>query len=86
MYNCYMINEMGIDTGALNRAIEWRGWTLTRLSKESGVSTGMISLLLQGDRPNASAVVVAKLAHSLNVSLWGVSLPLAIAMGFFVYN
>jgi len=62
-------NEPEISIEALNKAIDRRGWTPAKLSKKSGVSKGMISLLLQGDRPNASALVVAKLAQSLEVSI-----------------
>lgn len=70
MYNFYMTtNNPAISIEALNSAIDRRGWTPAKLSRDSGVSKGAISLILQGDRPNASAVVIAKLAKSLEVSM-----------------
>ena len=70
MYNLLMTtNDPVINIEAINKAIDRRAWTPARLSKESGVSKGMISLLLQGERPNASAVVVAKMAHAMEVSV-----------------
>jgi len=58
-----------IDLDRLRLAMERRGWNAARLVVESGVHKSTVSLLLSGDRPNSPAVIVARLAVALGVSV-----------------
>lgn len=70
MYDLVMeSNESDILPDRLQKAIELRRTTPARLMRDSGVDKSTISLILSGSRPNTAAVIVAKLARSLSVSV-----------------
>lgn len=70
LYYEKMVDEqVGIIPGALERALKLRGISPAQLARDSGVSKGTISLILSGERPNTPAVIVAKLARALDVSM-----------------
>lgn len=49
--------------------MELRGKKAAELARDSGVNKGTISLILDGQRQNTPAAIVAKLARALNVSM-----------------
>lgn len=61
--------DNGIIASALNKAMEMRQMSAAELSRASGVDKSTISLILAGARPNTPALIVAKLARGLNVSV-----------------
>lgn len=54
---------------ALRAAIERRGWTASDLAVRAGVDKSTLSLILAGKRTNSPAVIVARLAVALSVSV-----------------
>lgn len=70
MYDLVMTKqESGVLPERLQAAIELRDTTPAQLARDSGVSKATISQILGGERPNTPAVIVAKLARALMVSV-----------------
>lgn len=70
VYDPTMQNQdIGIIASALNQAMELRKMSNADLARASGVDKSTISLILAGARPNTPALIVAKLARGLNVSV-----------------
>ncbi len=70
MYDLLMEQQApALDTKAIRDLLDKFGWKDTELSKKSGVSKSMLSMMLNGERPNASAVVVARIAQALGVKI-----------------
>lgn len=61
--------ESQIDLEALRAAMARRGWLASDLAVASGVHKSTLSLLLKGERANSPAVIVARLAVALGVSV-----------------
>lgn len=70
MYDLVMeTSEQGILPHRLQEAMDLRGMTAADLAKASGVHKATISLILSGARPNTPAIIAAKLARGLLVSV-----------------
>lgn len=61
--------EPQINLDALWAAMERRGWVAADLAAASGVHKSTLSLILRGERPNSPAIIVARLALALGVSV-----------------
>lgn len=61
--------EVVLEVERLSRTIEKRGLTFGQLEIQTGVSKSQISLMVNEKRPNASAIIVGKLAQVLGCSV-----------------
>jgi transcriptional regulator with XRE-family HTH domain len=69
MQNDYGVATVGIVGERLAAAIKLRKTTAANIVRASGVDSATISLIMSGKRPNTSAIIVAKLANALEVSV-----------------
>lgn len=70
MYDLYMQNsELGFIENRLAAAIELRRTTPAQLARDAGVDKSTISLILAGKRQNTPAIIIARLATVLEVSI-----------------
>lgn len=69
MYYLVVMEPIRFNANRLKEMMDKRGLTAGQLNYMSDVSQPMISLLLNGSRPNVSVVIVAKLANALGCSV-----------------
>lgn len=62
-------NDTGVIPSALAEAMAKRNMTAAKLARGTGVDKSTISLILAGERPNTPAIIVAKLADALDISV-----------------
>lgn len=64
-----MTKELEVDGKRLELLLTQRKWKPSTLAYKSGVSKAMILQIIKGGRPNASAVLVGRLAYELQCSV-----------------